>query len=101
MRLNEERLLVVEKMGAINYAPRQICLYFGWDKKEFYREFNNPNSPLRIAFERGRLKADFDINSKLLENASAGNITATQIFENKTEQKNVQALIRKHFLLDD
>lgn len=101
MRLTKENLLVIEKLGASNYAPRQVCLYFGFDKRKFYKEFENENSELRVAFERGKLKADFDISDKLLENATAGNITAIQIFSNKQEERSVQEKIRKHFMLDD
>lgn len=101
MKLSKENLLVVEKMGATNYRPSQVCMYLQIDKAKFQKEFDNENSELRIAYERGKLKADFDISSKLLENATAGNITATQTYENIRERKETEAKIRKYFMLDD
>jgi len=50
------------------------------------------DSLVRIAYDRGKLVASYEVNKKQKENAQSGNITAAQIFlkESKEEEaKNI------------
>lgn len=83
---------VVEELSAVNYAPSRIAIYLMKNKRLFLKEWKDPTSALRVAYERGQLKADYEINKKLLENAKNGNITAAQVFEKNKEANKIENL---------
>lgn len=85
----DEELGDIELMAGLNYTPRQIALYQGIDFKKFMQVFDDKNSSVRVAYERGQLHATFEVHKKQIENAKSGNITAAQIF--LKESKEVEA----------
>lgn len=96
MILNEAQHEVIEQMAACNYAPGQIAVYLGVNKEKFLLEWHNHDSVIRYHYDKGVLKADFDISKKRLENATSGNLTADQVHQKETERRkfeNVKAQI--------
>lgn len=87
----------IEAMAAANYGPSDIALYIGHNKKSFLTEWNNPESKIRYHYNRGRLKAKFEVDHNMQQNAASGNITAAQIFYKQSEDQRVQDLKHKIF----
>jgi ssDNA-specific exonuclease RecJ len=96
-RFSDEELKNISEMAACNYLPSQIALNLDVDKKAFLQTWNNKESYVRLAYERGKLEADFNISNKQRELAEAGNITAAQIFISLREATEI-AQIRDQIL---
>lgn len=99
-RFSEEELTSIEDLAACNYSPEKIALYLDVDKKAFLQTWNNHESFVRLAYDRGKLVAEFSINQKQKELAVAGNITAAQIFLKESEKNEVNN-IRNRILFGD
>lgn len=87
----------IEALAAANYGPSDIALYIGHNRKSFLTEWNNPESKIRYHYNRGRLKASFEVDTNMQQNAAAGNITAAQIFYKRVEEQKVADLKHKIF----
>jgi hypothetical protein len=77
---SEQELTDIHNLSGCNYSPEKIALYLDVDKKDFLQLWYQKESEVRMAYERGKLVADFNISNKQKELAEAGNITAAQIF---------------------
>lgn len=86
--LTPEQLEIIENAAACNFSPSQIAVYLALNQKIFIEEYNRPDSIIRHHYDKGVLKSQFEINSKLGENARGGNITAAQIFD-KAQAKTI------------
>lgn len=93
--LSDDELLSIEDLGAANYSPEKVALYLDVDKKEFMSAWYDRDSDIRIAYDRGQLKAEFEINQKQCELARAGNITAAQIFLKESEKIKNHNILRQ------
>lgn len=80
LKFSEEEMTAIHDLAACNYSPEKIALYLDVDKKSFLQTWYNKESLVRMAYEQGKLVAEFNINNKQKELAVAGNITAAQIF---------------------
>ena len=87
----------IEQLSAVNYSYSQMALYLNLPKKLFIQEAKKKDSDIWDAIQRGALEADFNIQSKLLENAKSGNITAAQIYEKNKAQKETENLKARIF----
>ncbi len=99
-RFSEEELTSIEDLAACNYSPEKIALNLDVDKKAFIETWNNPESYVRLAYEKGKLESVYKINLKQKELAVAGNITAAQIFLKESEKNEVNN-IRNRILFGD
>jgi hypothetical protein len=97
LKFSQEEFTSIEDLAGCNYSPEKIALYLQVDKQAFMRLWYDKESPVRIAFESGKLKSEFKINNKQKELAESGNITATQIFIGLRESTEV-ARIRDQIL---
>lgn len=96
--LSDEQFLIIEDMAACNYSPNQIGVYLEVENLSAFCEYClDGASSIWEAYERGKLKSEFEINQKLLENARKGNITAAQQFEKNREKVDMQDIIQKFF----
>src|SRR5690606_1224770 len=90
--ITNNKITIIEELSVCNYSPEKIAWYLDADKKEFMRLWQTKDSLIRIAYDRGKLVASYEVNKKQKENAQSGNITAAQIFlkESKEEEaKNI------------
>lgn len=90
--ITDDEITIIEELSGCNYSPEKIALYLDADKREFMKLWQTKDSLVRIAYDRGKLVASYEVNKKQKENAQSGNITAAQIFlkESKEEEaKNV------------
>lgn len=93
-------MTAVHDLAGNNYSPEKIALYLDVDKKAFLQLWSNKESEVRLAYERGKLVAEFNINNKQKELAEKGNITAAQIFLKESEKNEVNN-IRNRILFGD
>jgi hypothetical protein len=100
LKFSEEEFTSIEDLAACNYSPEKIALYLQVDKKAFMRLWYDKESTVRVAYERGKLVSEFNINNKQKELANAGNITAAQIFLKEAEKNEVNN-IRNRILFGD
>lgn len=100
LKFSEEEMTAVHDLAGNNYSPEKIALYLDVDKKAFLQLWSNKESEVRLAYERGKLVAEFNINNKQKELAEKGNITAAQIFLKESE-KNETNNIRNQILFGD
>lgn len=100
LKFSEEEMTAVHDLAGCNYSPEKIALYLDVDKKAFLQLWNQTESEVRLAYERGKLIAEFNINNKQKELAEKGNITAAQIFLKESE-KNETNNIRNRILFGD
>lgn len=101
LKLTEEEMTAIEDFAACNYGPTQIAIYLDVPKKTFLSVWNQTESEVRLAYERGKLKSGFIINKKQLDLATSGNITAAQIFLKEAEKNEVTNLRNKILFGDD
>ena len=100
LKFSEEEMTAVHDLAGCNYSPEKIALYLDVDKKAFLQLWSNKESEVRLAYERGKLVAEFNINNKQKELAEKGNITAAQIFLKESEKNEVNN-IRNRILFGD
>lgn len=100
LKFSEEEMTAVHDLAGCNYSPEKIALYLDVDKKAFLQLWGNKESEVRLAYERGKLVAEFNINNKQKELAEKGNITAAQIFLKEAEKNEVNN-IRNRILFGD
>ncbi|MBC7748056.1 MAG: hypothetical protein H7Z76_05670 [Methylotenera sp.] len=100
LKFSEEEMTAVHDLAGNNYSPEKIALYLDVDKKAFLQLWSNKESEVRMAYERGKLVAEFNINNKQKELAEKGNITAAQIFLKESEKNEVNN-IRNRILFGD
>lgn len=101
IRLTDEELTTIEDLAACNYSPAEIALYLDQPKKEFIAEWNKRESVVRLAYDRGKLVAKFQVNQKQQENAKSGNITAAQIFLKESKEEEAKNVLHKILFGDD
>jgi len=99
-RFSDEELTSIEDLAACNYSPEKIALYLDVDKTAFLQTWYNLKSLVRMAYERGKLVAEFEINNKQKALAVSGNITAAQIFLKEAKENEVNN-IRNRILFGD
>lgn len=90
--LSDEEYADIENLAGCNYTPQKIALFLSIDKDEFLTHWNNPNSPIRVTYNRGLLVAEYKINLKQKELAESGNITAAQIFLKESDRIKLENL---------
>lgn len=98
---SDEELTTIEQLSGCNYSPEKIALYLDMDKKEFLKEWRNPNSLVRTSYDRGKLVSSFAINNKQKENAESGNITAAQIFLKESKEEEAKNILNNVLYGDD
>ena len=86
LKFTEEEYTNIHDLAAVNYSLPQIALYLDVDKKAFIEIWNDKESEVRKAYERGKLVSQFNIMNKQKELAESGNITAAQIFLKESKE---------------
>ncbi|KAB8156147.1 hypothetical protein EZY14_002710 [Kordia sp. TARA_039_SRF] len=77
----------IESLAAKNFAPSDIALKLGINKRIFMKEWRNLKSPVRKAYEKGKLEIAIVKADALEEMIEDGNVTAYQIHDkNEKEQ---------------
>lgn len=101
IHISDEDLDTIQNMAACNFAPSDIALQIGVDKKPFLQLFANKESDVRQAYDAGKLKTTLAIMSKQKELAESGNITAAQIFLKESERIDFENLKKLVYFGED
>lgn len=85
--LTRDQVEELQQFGALEWAPRDIAIYFGFDIEQFTAEYNDPDSIVTLAVNRGRLQALATINKAILTNAEAGDLPSVNHLEKIRREK--------------
>lgn len=85
--LTRDQVVDLQRFGALEWEPRDIAIYFGFDIDQFTAEYNDPGSVVTLAVTRGRLQALATVNKVLLGNAQAGDLPSINHLEKLRREK--------------
>lgn len=85
--LTRDQVVDLQRFGALEWEPRDIAIYFGFDIDQFTAEYNDPGSVVTLAVTRGRLQALATVNKALLGNAQAGDLPSINHLEKLRREK--------------
>lgn len=97
MILSDDEYTQIENLAGAGYGPERIAMYLDVPRKDFMKEWKNPNSQVRYYYDRGVLIVDANAGMKLAENAMSGNITAHQQLE-KVRRGQRLAELKKQYI---
>ncbi len=80
-KLTHDQIEELQQLGALEWTPRDIAVYFKFDIDQFTAEYNDPNSAVSFAIKRGQLQALATINKAILANAEAGDLPSVNHLE--------------------
>lgn len=88
MEYTEEFLKKIVGVGTLGYAIEKIINVLDIADKDveaFRKDFNQPNSIVRRAYQKGIDKADYAIDMKLFDMAKNGDLKALYKYEERKE----------------
>lgn len=80
-QFDNEGFVDLQKFGGLGWSAEDIAIYFGFDDEItnlLVQAFHTKNCVVWRTYERGRLQNQFTIESKLLTDATSGNLNATK-----------------------
>ncbi len=100
VRLADEELEELENLAAIGYSAEKCAMILEQDVRLFLRDYRTPGTPVHYHYRLGSLRAQADVNLKLLENARAGNLTAVQQYQKVMEEQRIENIKQEIFNTD-
>ncbi len=97
MELDQAQWDEIEQLAGSGFTVRKIAMYLKQDPDFFQAEYEDPDSLLRLHFDRGMLENEAKRDIELCRSASSGSISAIQILEKKLEQRKLE-LFKEHLL---
>jgi predicted transglutaminase-like protease len=98
MEFTEEQIKIIEDLAGLNYMIRQVAMYLDLPVEDIYAEYQDPDSRFRYHYDRGQLFNKAVVGQKLLNDAKAGNLTASALFTKAAKQNRINNL--KHELFN-
>lgn len=99
--ISDEHLETIQDLAACNYSPEKIAAYFQYNRKTFMKHYYDRSSAIRIAYDTGRLRTEFDIINKQKDLAVSGNITSAQIFLKEKKRIDIENIKNQIFFSDE
>ena len=90
MEYTEDFLKKIVGVGTLGYSVSKIINVLDIEEKDieqFVNDFDDFDSPLRRAYQKGVDKADYAIDTKLFEQAKAGDLKSLQKYEERKNQQ--------------
>jgi len=91
MEYSEEVLKKMVHMGILGY-PVEKCINIldvePKDEKQFTEDYNNSESELAKAYQKGKDKGEYQIDMKLYQKATEGDMKALQKYEERKAYQN-------------
>ena len=91
MTYTEEQLKKMIHMGILGY-PVEKCINIldieSKDESQFISDFNSPQSELAKAYQKGKDKGEYQIDMKLYQKATEGDMKALQKYEERKAYQN-------------
>lgn len=100
MILDEQTLKRVRDMGALGHTPSQIVSLLDISRSDraiFYDELTNPETPLYIAYNKGRSIMSYNTNVELARLAEKGDQEAIVLLDERSRQQRVDELLLELF----
>ena len=88
--LKPDQVRELQRFGALGWTPRDIAISMGLDIEQFSAEYKDPDSIVSLAITVGRLQAQAEVSTKVLENAKRGNLPSILHLEKIRREKNFQ-----------
>ncbi len=85
--LTRDQVEELQQFGALEWEPRDIAIYFGFDIDQFTAEYNDPDSEIAFVIKRGHLQALATINKAVLRNAEAGDLPSVNQLDKIRREK--------------
>lgn len=92
MKLSEEELDQISQLAACHYSAKEIAVFLQAPVKAFLLAWNNADSAIRQAYDRGQLIAKAEIDMATLQSAKGGNLTAAQIWAKRNQEQEFEDL---------
>lgn len=88
---SERELATIMSFGALHYTPRQMADNLDdITEEEIITLLKDPNSEFTKAYERGKSRAQFKIDLKLLELAQSGDLEALKLYERRLRENDAK-----------
>jgi hypothetical protein len=97
MEFTAEELKEIEDFGSINENIHNMARYFNIAAEEMHAEFRKLDSPFRIHFDRGLIRAQTSVNLNTLEEAKSGNLNATVLYKKAIHTQYINRLKYEYF----
>lgn len=85
--LTRDQVVELQEYGALEWSARDIAIAMGLDIEQFVAEYDDPNSIITLAVNRGRLLALADTSKAILKNAKGGDLPSIQHLEKIRREK--------------
>lgn len=80
MVLSNEEREQLETLGKLRWDEAKIAAFFGWDKKMLHHELEDSESEISRLLLKGELQADFEIEAKMYDSATHGDLASAKHF---------------------
>ena len=98
MTYTEDLIKEVRGFGALNYTLDNILrILYPKERLEFIADFNNPEHPLSIAYQKGKTAAKYNIDKKIYSLANEGDIDSIKLRNETKQTDELDALIKDRF----
>lgn len=92
MNITEEQLATLEELGKCQFNAEQCAIIIEVKPEELKRELQTKTSAAFQAFNRGRLKAEFEIRKAIYDHASRNSSEAQKLYMKLCEQLKIEEL---------
>lgn len=79
--LNDEQREELLELGKLRWGLDEIATFFGWDRHTLKKELEDPESEVSRILRRGELQGQYEIESRLFNDAKGGNLSAIKEFK--------------------
>lgn len=97
MEYSDEFLKKVSSLGMLGYSMSKIINVLDVeDEAQFELDFNDKKHPVHRAYQKGKDKADFQIDKKLFDLAISGDMKALTKYEERRDFEAAKEKLRKY-----
>jgi len=90
----------IQKYGMLKLHPERICKLLGFsgcDADSFLLEFQEENSQIRIAYDKGLIACEMKIDAELIKKSVTGDITAITELNTRQYRSKINAMKKELF----
>lgn len=79
--LDDQQREELLELGKLRWGLDEIATFFGWDRHVLKKELDSPDSEVSRILRRGELQGQYEIESRLFNDAKGGNLSAVKEFK--------------------
>lgn len=87
----------IEQYGSVCMIIRDLAMMLDVPEDELLEQFRDPHSPLRFHFDKGLVQARTTLVLNMLEDAKAGNLNATVLYQKAIHNAYINNLKYEYF----